>query len=113
MGLIDRLRWRFSAAEYVAHVDGDGDGVTAATIESTRNGQELTVEFAEPVKDGNDIARLNFLRDGTMLLGDDLYAGETSYSVQFDSFTLDHHEFDVALVDSEGQVQHRNTVRLE
>jgi hypothetical protein len=97
--------------DYWAEVER-ADFIQDADIQREHQSQSLTLTFRDRIKDNNDAAVITFLTDGEAVHRDELFAGESTYSVSFDGYELDRTEYEIAIIDEEGQVMTTDYIRF-
>jgi len=96
---------------YVANIEPT-EKFQSASLSTDDSGQVLQIQFAEPIKDGNEIEQISLLTEGQTVYSDDLYPGETQCKVYFDGFDLDILSYSAVLIDSDGQVVEKTDIKI-
>lgn len=104
-------RWLNGKPRYYAELE-EQNFVHDVSIEQGHQSQNITLAFAEPIKDGNDAHGITILHDGEAIHRNELYAGETSYTLRIEEYRLNTLEYGIAIVDTSGQVICSNSIEL-
>lgn len=111
MGLLDFLRGLFTNTQYIAEVAGDGPVQDAEVIQGSSE-QHLVVKLEQPVGDGNEIGQIHVLQNGQTAHADNVYPGETKYSITFNGYKIGVDELEYVFTDKDEKILGSNTVSL-
>jgi hypothetical protein len=97
---------------YTASV-GPSELISRTTVAIDDEGPVLTIEFAQAVRDGNQIDGMVILNDGRAIEKQGLLPGETKSSLFFDGFDIGGAEYEIALVDTDEQIIETAEIQIQ
>lgn len=97
---------------FVAELHTDNfltEAILEGNYESEDYSHRLILKFSEPVRNGNNISHLNISSEGQVVAQEELFTGETSFSLDLNPGFW---ELEIVVVDTDGNVYAMDRVEI-